>query len=137
MGRAVLKRGRRRTPSNSYDVSVGTRIRHKRTLIGMSQMKLGALIGRSYQQVQKYETGLNRVSGELLPRLAVALSEPVAYFTGEVPASMVSPPGVDTHRVREAGQMARAFSTIEDPKVRKGLRHLVNVLSKVANDDET
>src|ERR671924_1655073 len=76
-------RGRGRSPSgkpNPIDVHVGSRIRLRRTLLGMSQQKLGEAIGLTFQQVQKYERGANRVGSSRLYDLSRVLDVPVSYF---------------------------------------------------------
>ena len=65
---------------NPIDVHVGSRIRLRRTLLGMSQERLAEAIGLTFQQVQKYERGANRVSASKLWEIAAALKTPVAYF---------------------------------------------------------
>lgn len=78
---AVRKRGRRGSPESwSVDAHVGQRVRMRRTLLGMSQEKLGEAIGLTFQQVQKYERGSNRISAGTLYRLGQVLDVPVSFF---------------------------------------------------------
>lgn len=78
---AVRKRGRRGSPESwSVDAHVGQRVRMRRTLLGMSQEKLGEAIGLTFQQVQKYERGSNRISAGTLYRLGLVLGVPVSFF---------------------------------------------------------
>ncbi|MBB3263494.1 transcriptional regulator with XRE-family HTH domain [Azospirillum sp. OGB3] len=78
---AVRKRGRRGSPESwSVDAHVGQRVRMRRTLLGMSQEKLGEAIGLTFQQVQKYERGSNRISAGTLYRLSQVLDVPVSFF---------------------------------------------------------
>lgn len=78
---AVRKRGRRGSPESwSVDAHVGQRVRMRRTLLGMSQEKLGEAIGLTFQQVQKYERGSNRISAGTLYRLGLVLDVPVSFF---------------------------------------------------------
>src|SRR5512143_3127512 len=72
---------------NPIDVHVGSRVRLRRTLLGMSQGRLGDAIGLTFQQVQKYERGTNRVSSSRLFDLARVLDVPVSYFFEEMAAS--------------------------------------------------
>src|SRR5438876_11990831 len=72
---------------NPVDVHVGSRVRLRRTLLGMSQEKLGDAIGLTFQQVQKYERGANRVGSSRLFDLARVLDVPVSYFFDEMSAS--------------------------------------------------
>lgn len=75
------KRGRRGSPESwSVDAHVGQRVRMRRTLLGMSQEKLGEAIGLTFQQVQKYERGSNRISAGTLYRLGQVLDVPVNFF---------------------------------------------------------
>lgn len=78
---AIRKRGRRGSPESwSVDAHVGQRVRMRRTLLGMSQEKLGEAIGLTFQQVQKYERGSNRISAGTLYRLGQVLDVPVSFF---------------------------------------------------------
>lgn len=78
---APRKRGRRGSPESwSVDAHVGQRVRMRRTLLGMSQEKLGEAIGLTFQQVQKYERGSNRISAGTLYRLGQVLDVPVSFF---------------------------------------------------------
>ena len=76
----------RRDP-NFVDVHVGSRIRMRRQLIGMSQEKLGELLGITFQQVQKYEKGANRISASRLYYSAKILGVPVQFFYDELPGA--------------------------------------------------
>lgn len=79
--REARKRGRRGSPESwSVDSHVGQRVRMRRTLLGMSQEKLGEAIGLTFQQVQKYERGSNRISAGTLFRLGQVLDVPVSFF---------------------------------------------------------
>ena len=89
------------TTSNPVDVHVGNRIRLRRTLLGMSQERLGNALGLTFQQVQKYERGRNRVGASRLYDLACVLDVPVAFFfvglpdpVGSMDARPVGPDGV-------------------------------------------
>lgn len=80
-GSTARKRGRRGSPESwSVDAHVGQRVRMRRTLLGMSQEKLGEAIGLTFQQVQKYERGSNRISAGTLYRLGQVLDVPVSFF---------------------------------------------------------
>src|SRR5690606_38472899 len=75
---------------NPIDVHVGNRVRMRRMLIGMSQEKLGEKLGLTFQQVQKYEKGSNRVSASRLHHMAQILNVPVQYFFDDLPEGTVS-----------------------------------------------
>jgi transcriptional regulator with XRE-family HTH domain len=81
---AKSRRGRSRVASiegpDPVDIHVGGRIRLRRTLLGLSQTKLGEVIGLTFQQVKKYERGSNRVSASMLYRIAEAIDVPVSFF---------------------------------------------------------
>ncbi len=73
---------------NPIDVHVGTRIRLRRTLLGLSQEKLGEAIGLTFQQVQKYERGANRVGSSRIYDLSRVLDVPISYFFDEMPGAV-------------------------------------------------
>ena len=85
-GAAAEREGR---PS-PIDVHVGTRIRLRRTLLGMSQERLGEAIGLTFQQVQKYERGVNRVGASRLFDLSHVLDVPISFFFDDMPANLAS-----------------------------------------------
>jgi len=72
------------------DVHVGSRIRLRRTLLGMSQERLGEALGLTFQQVQKYERGVNRVGESRLFDLSRVLDVPISFFFDDMPDSVVS-----------------------------------------------
>src|SRR3569833_1325283 len=121
---------------NPIDVHVGTRVRLRRTLLGLSQEKLGEAIGLTFQQVQKYERGANRVGSSRLYDLARVLDVPIAYFFDEMPSNvqekspsrlmgLSTPPTVeyepDPMAKRETLELVRAYYRISEPAVRKRL----------------
>ncbi len=116
------------------DVHVGARLRRRRTLLGMSQTNLGDAIGVTFQQVQKYEIGANRISASRLFALSRVLDVPVEYFFDEMPArgggKTKEPPSYepDPMATRETLELVRAYYKIEDADVRKRLRELINAL---------
>lgn len=126
---------------NPIDVHVGSRIRLRRNMIGISQEKLGEHLGITFQQIQKYEKGTNRVGASRLQAIASILEVPVAYFFEGAPGE--TPPGgfaedsqttfvVDFLSSAEGLQLNRAFARIGDPKVRRRIIELVRTLA----DDE-
>src|SRR5215831_229867 len=86
--RVVRRRRQKSDKPNPTDVHVGSRVRLRRTLLGMSQEKLGEAIGLTFQQVQKYERGANRVGASRLFDLSRVLDVPVSYFFEEMEASV-------------------------------------------------
>ncbi len=113
------------------DVHVGARLRLRRTLLGMNQTKLGDALGVTFQQVQKYENGTNRISASRLFALSRLLDVPVEYFFDEMPArgggKTKEPPSYepDPMATRETLELVRAYYKIEDADVRKRLRELM------------
>ena len=100
------------TTSNPVDVHVGNRIRLRRTLLGMSQERLGNALGLTFQQVQKYERGRNRVGASRLYDLACVLDVPVAFFftglpdpVGSMEPCQAGPEGVSEPGVQLAENM--------------------------------
>src|SRR5689334_24896991 len=115
------------------DVHVGSRIRLRRTLLGMSQERLGEALGLTFQQVQKYERGVNRVGASRLFDLSRVLDVPISFFFDDMPESVTSAFGVlparravgytepqesvadDTLNRRETLELVRAYYRITDP----------------------
>ena len=85
----VLGSERESRPS-PIDVHVGTRIRLRRTLLGMSQERLGEALGLTFQQVQKYERGVNRVGASRLFDLSRVLDVPISFFFDDMPENLAS-----------------------------------------------
>lgn len=117
----------KKTP-DPIDKHVGQRVRMQRMLLGLSQEKLGDAIGLTFQQVQKYEKGTNRISSSRLQHIADVFSVPVAFFFEGAPsADLATPGGAPADPLQELGQtsegirVARAFTSITDGKIRHGL----------------
>ncbi len=132
---------------NPIDVHVGSRVRLRRTLLGMSQEKLGDAIGLTFQQVQKYERGANRIGSSRLFDLSRVLDVPVSFFFDDMPAEIAeSAPGchsefagspaesyaADPLAKRETLELVRAYYQIEEPSVRKRLFDLAKALGNTA-----
>ncbi len=126
------------TTPHPIDGHVGQRIRERRVLSGMTQEKLGVAIGLTFQQVQKYERGANRVSASRLYDVARALDVPVSYFfdqfaerteaTGTSEAAEKSDEAGDILK-RETLEFVRVYRRISDLKVRKRLFDLAKSLA--------
>lgn len=122
------------------DVHVGARVRLRRTLLGMSQGKLGDALGLTFQQIQKYERGANRIGSSRLYRLSGILDVPVSFFFDELPEEVVTGAQVsgtsgekfETERLarRETLELVRAYYQISDNKVRKRVFEFVKALGK-------
>lgn len=132
---------------NPIDVHVGQRVRVRRTLLGMSQDTLADAIGLTFQQVQKYEKGTNRVSSSRLLDISHVLDTTVSYFFEEMSAGVTDQtpsmlwhadalPDVDLEKDpmanRETLEFVRAYYQIPYPAVRKRLAELVKSVAKVA-----
>jgi transcriptional regulator with XRE-family HTH domain len=121
--------------ANPIDGQVGNRVRIRRMLIGMSQEKLGDLLGLTFQQVQKYENGINRIGAGRLFEIARILDVPIDFFYDGVgtPADGVgeaSAPVMEFVSSTEGLQLSLAFMKIRDPKVRKRVLDLVKSLAE-------
>ena len=122
-----------RTP-DSIDAFVGTRIAHRRAALGLSQTALATRLGISFQQVQKYESGSNRVSASRLHQIALALALPVMRFFPEAPdiASAEDDPS-DALRFMTASPEGRIvvnrFASIESRDTRRALATIVEALA--------
>ncbi len=125
------------------DVHVGSRIRLRRTLMGMSQERLGEALGLTFQQVQKYERGVNRVGASRLYDLSRVLDVPISFFFDDMPDPRASGPAIpgmagfaerpegygapadDPLTKRETLELVRAYYRITDPAVRKRVFDLI------------
>ncbi len=130
---------RRGEGPNPIDVHVGARLRLRRTLLGLSQEKLGEAVGITFQQLQKYERGSNRISASRLYNLAQVLNVPVSFFFDDMPPSEedivkgapAQPTETDEFESmarRETLELVRAYYRIADPSVRKRTFDLVKAL---------
>ena len=147
MAKAKLGYGHGTGIPSPVDVHVGARLRQRRTLLGMSQTTLGDAIGVSFQQMQKYERGANRIGASRLFDLARVLDVPIEYFFGDMPAEVVGslagkrrsradqPPSYDLDPIakRETLELVRAYYKISDPEIRKRLRELTKALGAAAS----
>jgi transcriptional regulator with XRE-family HTH domain len=129
---------------NPIDIHVGSRIRLRRNMLGMSQEKLGENLGITFQQIQKYEKGTNRVGASRLQAISSILGVPVAFFFEDAPGKENGDFGglaesnstayiVDFLNSSEGLQLNRAFVRISDAKVR---RKVVDLVKALASDDD-
>jgi transcriptional regulator with XRE-family HTH domain len=134
---------------NPIDVHVGARIRLRRTLLGISQVALAETVGLTFQQVQKYEKGMNRVSSSRLVDMANALDVDVPYFFQEMSAAVEKQTPSELMRTkarpandqeqdpmarRETLELVRAYYKIGDPAVRKRVFELTKAVAKCAEE---
>lgn len=133
---------------NPVDAYVGSRLRLRRTLVGLSQEKLGAAVDLTFQQIQKYEKGANRVSASRIYQFARLLDVKPAYFfegieehlgsaapgmaagLAEEPEPFEGPDESELLYTREAIELMRAFARIEDQSVRRRLFELVRSVAE-------
>ncbi|OAI29277.1 transcriptional regulator [Methylosinus sp. R-45379] len=126
------------------DKHVGSRVRMQRILMKMSQEKLGEALGLTFQQVQKYEKGTNRIGASRLQQISKTLNVPPSFFFEGAPNSQpASGDGfaeesssqyvVDFLSTAEGLHLNRAFARIKDPKVRK---RVIDLISTLAEQDE-
>lgn len=136
------------------DIYVGQRLRLRRMLIGMSQEKLGEAVGLTFQQIQKYERGANRIGASRLYRMAQILSIPVSFFYSEMPSqALTGIPGFaeagqtplqddpmsipnDMLRRRETLELVRAYYKT-DPKQRRKILDLIKAMAIASNLEKT
>lgn len=118
------------------DIHVGSRVRLRRTLLGMSQDKLGKALKLTFQQVQKYERGTNRIGASRLYQISRILDVPVSFFFDDMPVDTsqreqgVGEPEREPFRQedltrRESLELVRAYYQIRSPEVRKRIFDLV------------
>ncbi len=143
----LVEKGSRR--ANPLDLHVGSRVRLQRMLLGMSQEKLGEQLGLTFQQIQKYEKGINRIGASRLFELAKVLGVSVQFFYDDAPgghsndntssgvAGFAERPAdtyvVDFLSSREGIELNKAFVKIADAKVR---RTIVDLVRTLAGDDK-
>ena len=122
---------KRRKGPNPVDVEVGRRIRLQRMSAGMSQTELGEKVGVTFQQIQKYEKGKNRVGAGRLTQIAAVLHVPIGvFFDGATEASQSATESPAELLTRpHALRLLQAYSTIESDKVRLSILNLVEALS--------
>ncbi len=136
--------------ASPIDAHVGTRIRLRRTLMGMSQERLGEALGLTFQQVQKYERGVNRVGASRLFDLSRVLDVPISFFFDDMPEPLAGMHGGYTTRAaggfaenqdgfgtdemlnrRETLELVRAYYRINEPAVRKRVFDLIKSMGPV------
>jgi len=127
---------------DAVDVHVGARIRLRRTLLGLSQEKLGVAVGLTFQQIQKYERGANRVSASRLWQFSQILDVPVSFFFDDLPPELAARAGVAPQSTatapvsndeailfkRETLELLRAYYRITDPALRRRLYDMTKAI---------
>ena len=149
MAKAKLRRGRGKGIS-PIDAHVGRRLRQRRALLGMSQTNVGDGLGLSFQQVQKYENGTNRVSASRLFDLSRVLDVSVEHFFDDMSAEVAAsspaqrrrrakaPPAYELSPMakRETLELVRAYYKITDPLIRRHLFEMTKTLGAAATRDD-
>ena len=122
--------------ANSTDSFVGSRVRIRRKMLSMSQEKLGEQLGITFQQVQKYEKGVNRIGASRLQTISQILEMPISYFFPQEPAAVggmgeaaQSDYVSDFMMSSEGIELNRAFAQIKDPKLRRKVIDLVRTMA--------
>jgi len=140
--RAPLKYGRGTGVPNPIDVHVGNRIRMRRLLLGMNQETLANALGLTFQQVQKYEGGANRVSASRLSAMAEILGVPISYFFGDLRAddAEVSPEDQQWREYLqrpETIEFIRLYYAIPDVRARHQFLEMTKTLAEISSTPET
>jgi transcriptional regulator with XRE-family HTH domain len=127
---------------NPIDKHVGSRVRMRRMMLGMSQGKLGDALGITFQQVQKNEKGTNRIGASRLQHISHVLQVPVAFFFEGAPHQPGHPTGIgkapspayvsDFLATRDGLALTKAFTHIKEPKLR---RRIVDLVKEIAGDE--
>ena len=125
--------------TGTIDKEIGTRMRSRRMVIGMSQEKLGEMLGLTFQQVQKYEKGANRVGASRLLEIAGVLGVGVEYFyeglpQGPAPAAG-SEPMMEFLTIPESERLVRSFVRLRDEVARRRVADLVEWLADAAQPE--
>ena len=150
MAKSKLLYGRGTGKSHPVDVHVGARVRLRRVLLGMTQTDLGTAIGVTFQQMQKYERGTNRISASRLHDLARVLDVPIEHFFDDMPPEVaaISPAAKKRGKAkklpkyepdpmvkRETMELVRAYYKIKDADVREALYEFTMTLGAGADTD--
>jgi transcriptional regulator with XRE-family HTH domain len=117
------------TSHHPVDLHVGARLRQRRALIGMSQTQVGTAVELTFQQIQKYERGANRISSSRLYEFAKVLDVPVSYFFDEMPSSVLTRRSASGHGGKAAGEPVAKLEG--DPLVRRETLEFVRAYYKI------
>jgi transcriptional regulator with XRE-family HTH domain len=125
---------------NPTDKHVGARVRMRRLMLGMSQEKLGDALGLTFQQVQKYEKGTNRIGASRLQHMSQILQVPVSFFFEGAPAAQGQKTGhgeapspsyvTDFLATSDGLELVAAFRKIKTPKLRRSIADLVDLIAQ-------
>jgi transcriptional regulator with XRE-family HTH domain len=131
---------------NPVDKHVGSRVRMRRIMLGMSQEKLGEALGLTFQQVQKYEKGTNRVGASRIQQISEVLQVPVSFLFEGSPSGAISSAGfgegtspayvADFLATSEGVALTRAFTRISDGRLRRSIVDLVEQIAARESPDK-
>ena len=119
------------TRLHPVDVHVGGRLRQRRTLLGMSQTKLGNGVGLTFQQIQKYERGSNRIGASRLFEFAKVLDVPVSHFFEEMPSNALAGRPMSGRGRKFFGEAGTPFEQDKDPLIKRETLELVRAYYKI------
>lgn len=136
---------------NPVDIHVGAKVKSRRLILGLSQEELAQAIGLTFQQVQKYERGTNRISVSRLVDICKTLKVPVDYFfEGSAAIARAKVPAMkgfsdtkqesleeDPLTKRDVLELVRAYSKIKSPQLKKQILEMAKAMSVSANDAKT
>ena len=117
--------------SHPVDAHVGSRMRQRRSLLGMSQTKVGDAVGLTFQQIQKYERGSNRISSSRLFEFAKVLDVAVSYFFDEMPSNALAGRPMSGRGRKGFGEVGTPFEQEKDPLIKRETLELVRAYYKV------
>ena len=117
--------------SHPVDVHVGARLRQRRTLLGMSQTKVGESVGLTFQQIQKYERGSNRMGSSRLYEFANVLDVPVSYFFDEIPSNVLAEKAKRGQGQKGRGVRGNPLEKEFDPLIKRETLELVRAYYKI------
>ncbi len=117
--------------AHPVDIHVGSRLRQRRSLLGMSQNTVGTAVGLSFQQIQKYERGSNRVGSSRLFEFAKVLDVPVSYFFDEMPSNALAGRPMSGRGRKDFGEAATPFEQEKDPLAKRETIELVRAYYKI------
>jgi transcriptional regulator with XRE-family HTH domain len=135
----MLRRKESVRKTGPIDVHVGKRIRTRRLLLGMTQHALGSALGITFQQVQKYETGINRVAASRLSAIADILRVPISFFYDGLKHNPQTPGKQETQQRREQPEtveLVRLYYSIPDVEVRQRYLDFVKAVASVGSFNE-
>lgn len=126
--------------ATNIDRHIGARVRERRAVLGWSQEKLAETLGLTFQQIQKYEKGINRIGAGRLFEIGQLLGVPISYFydaiDDEVRYAPAASPIAEMLKTREGVEMASAFCRITDAGKRRALVGIANAMSQTPRDPE-